>query len=525
MPKSKSEDGAFSRIYKKTEFDELLIKLGGWSRFQQIQWVLIFLATIPQAWYTYAPAFAARKPKEGDLYCLNNTDIRGEDFCAAWENNTVCQKVGYDVTFSSIVTEWDILCDDAKKYVPLTKTIFYAGKLFGAYFFGWVSDRFGRRTTFLITMLVQFIASLIESFSTNFIMYVILRVPLGVCSGGCLIAGFLLMTEMATPEWRRWANCLSQGAYGVGIAVQALIAYYVRGWKAFSLVITLLNLPFVALYWLIPESPRWLSARGRVEEAEEILRRIAKTNGYEYPEGAISNMQDQSKKKEQTMTYHFWHLFSTRYLVIITVVEGWSWCVTSMVYYGLSFNAGKLAGNFYLNFAASGLVEIPAYLLATILVERVNRRFPLVVYYIIGGISLIGVFIILVAGKEDDLPSLISVLSMIGKFTISAAYYQIYIHTAELYPTVIRTIGVGFASLCARIGGMAAPFLADSTGFEVAAIVFGVTTFSAGVVTMMLPETRGKPLPDFVGKSSSEEEMVILEECAEEAPPDYTSTV
>ena len=80
--------------------------------------------------------------------------------------------------------QWDILCDDAKKYVPLTKTIFYAGKLFGAYFFGWVSDRFGRRTTFLITMLVQFIASLIESFSTNFIMYVILRVPLGVCSGG-----------------------------------------------------------------------------------------------------------------------------------------------------------------------------------------------------------------------------------------------------------------------------------------------------------------------------------------------------
>ena len=41
---------------------------------------------------------------------------------------------------------------------------------------------------------------------------------------GCLIAGFLLMTEMATPQWRRWANCLSQVAYGVGIAVQALIA-------------------------------------------------------------------------------------------------------------------------------------------------------------------------------------------------------------------------------------------------------------------------------------------------------------
>lgn len=80
--------------------------------------------------------------------------------------------------------KWNILCDDAKKYVPLTKTIFYAGKLFGAYFFGWVSDRFGRRVTLLITMLVQFIASLIESFSVNFVMYVVLRVPLGICSGG-----------------------------------------------------------------------------------------------------------------------------------------------------------------------------------------------------------------------------------------------------------------------------------------------------------------------------------------------------
>lgn len=68
--------------------------------------------------------------------------------------------------------------------MPLTKTIFYAGKLFGAYFFGWVSDRYGRRMTLLITMLVQFIASLIESFSVNFTMYVVLRVPLGICSGG-----------------------------------------------------------------------------------------------------------------------------------------------------------------------------------------------------------------------------------------------------------------------------------------------------------------------------------------------------
>ena len=65
----------------------------------------------------------------------------------------------------------------------------------------------------------------------------------------CLIAGFLLMTEIATPQWRRWANCLSHVAYGVGIVVQALIAYFIGGWQPFSLVKTLLNVPFIVYYW------------------------------------------------------------------------------------------------------------------------------------------------------------------------------------------------------------------------------------------------------------------------------------
>lgn len=52
MAKSEEETDAFSRLYKKTEFDNLLLKLGGWSRFQQIQWVLLFLAAVPQGTLT-----------------------------------------------------------------------------------------------------------------------------------------------------------------------------------------------------------------------------------------------------------------------------------------------------------------------------------------------------------------------------------------------------------------------------------------------------------------------------------------
>ena len=59
---------AFSRLYKLTEFNNLLIKLGGWSRFQKFQGLLLFVAAVPQAWYTYAPAFAAAKPKPDQVF-------------------------------------------------------------------------------------------------------------------------------------------------------------------------------------------------------------------------------------------------------------------------------------------------------------------------------------------------------------------------------------------------------------------------------------------------------------------------
>lgn len=495
-----------SRIYKRTEFDGVLKKVNDFSRFQWIQWLILFIAVIPQAWYTYAPAFAARKvkntPTKRMMHCKGDM-YRNMSVCDSWGKtsaNGSCSEVIYTTDFTSVVTEFDIICGDLKTLVPLTKSIFYVGKLFGAYLFGWISDKYGRKITLLVTMLIQFIGSLIESFSVNFAMYVVLRVPLGLASGGTFIAALTLMMEMVGPEYRNWANTLVQGSYGVGIALEALIGYYIRDWKHFNLAVTLPNLLFIGCYWVIPESPRWLSARGRLDESEAILRKIGEVNKSPYPEGTLAKIQNEDKRDEQSKTYHIWHLFSTRYLAKITLIEAWSWCVTSGVYYGLGFNSGNLAGEFYLNFAASGLVEIPAYILAAVLVNKVGRRLPLLAYFIVGGVALLSIFPIQAANKHVEYKDAVMALALIGKFTISAAYYQIYIHTAELYPTVIRSVGVGFASLCARVGAMSAPFIVDSTPLIVPAIVFGSLSLSAGALSMLLPETRGKPLPDYITK-------------------------
>lgn len=103
-----------SRIYHKTKFDSLLKKIGEFGKFQKIQWFLLFLAIIPQSWYTYAPAFAVRKVKPDQMSCGNNGNISGEAVCKIWHNKTYCGDVNYQTDFTSVAT--DVSISDITRY-------------------------------------------------------------------------------------------------------------------------------------------------------------------------------------------------------------------------------------------------------------------------------------------------------------------------------------------------------------------------------------------------------------------------
>ena len=76
------------------------------------------------------------------------------------------------------------MCGVDKYKIPLTKSIFYVGKFFGAYMFGWISDRYGRRPVFFITAFIQFASSLATTFAPDYYMFLVMRLLIGLCSGG-----------------------------------------------------------------------------------------------------------------------------------------------------------------------------------------------------------------------------------------------------------------------------------------------------------------------------------------------------
>jgi OCT family organic cation transporter-like MFS transporter 4/5 len=132
--------------------------------------------------------------------------------------------------------------------------------------------------------------------------------------------------------------------------------------------------------------------------------------------------------------------FKSRKLVLVSFVTLLNWLTNTLVYYGISFNTTDLVGDPYLNFTLSILVELCAIIACQLTLERFGRKIPYSLNMSISGLALISVMFV-----PKSMPYLVTVLALIGKFTISFTYNGIYIITAEMYPTVIRNSTV---SIC-----------------------------------------------------------------------------
>ncbi|GIX96367.1 organic cation transporter protein [Caerostris extrusa] len=91
------------------------------------------------------------------------------------------------------------------------------------------------------------------------------------------------------------------------------------------------------------------------------------------------------------------------------------------------------------------------------------------------------------------------ILSLFGKFFITSAFGIVYVFTAEIFPTVVRNVGLGSASVSARIGSFIAPFvreLGKATHPVVPQIFYGVLAATAGCLVLLLPETNKRSVPD-----------------------------
>ncbi|TKS83084.1 Solute carrier family 22 member 5 High-affinity sodium-dependent carnitine cotransporter [Collichthys lucidus] len=254
-----------------------------------------------------------------------------------------------------------------------------------------------------------------------------------------------------------------------------------------------IHLYFCICTWFIPESPRWLITRGRVEEAEVIVRDAARKNKVEAPQVIFKEFELQTML--QSRSYTMLDILKSKNLRCITLMCLLLWMAINIGYFGLSLNTSNLSGNPFMNCFLSATTEVPAYVVSTWLLSKCPRRALLSSFLVIGG----GV-LLLIQFIPDSFHYVALALEMTGKFGFTMAFSMVYIYTAEIYPTVLRNVGMGMCSSAARIGSITAPYVIYLGTYNkvLPYILMGSLTIASSVVNLFLPETFNRDLPETV---------------------------
>ncbi|XP_040827371.1 solute carrier family 22 member 4 isoform X2 [Ochotona curzoniae] len=396
-----------------------------------------------------------------------------------------------DVYLSTIVTEWNLVCENDWK-TPLTTSLFFVGVLFGSFVSGQLSDRFGRKSILFSTMAVQTGFSFLQIFSVSWEMFTVLFVIVGMGQISNYVVAFILGTEILGKSVRILFSTLGVCTFfAVGYMLLPLFAYFIRDWRMLLLALTVPGVLCVPLWWFIPESPRWLLSQKRFREAEVIIQKAAKMNNKVAPAVIFDPLQDPYPLKEQKV--FILDLFRTRNIATLTIMSVLLWMLTSVGYFALSLDSPNLHGDVYLNCFLSALIEVPAYVTAWLLLRTLPRR------YIIAGVLFLGGGVLLLIQLVPADYSFVSIgLAMLGKFGITSAFSMLYVFTAELYPTLVRNMAVGVTSMASRVGSIIAPYFVYLGAYNrlLPYIIMGSLTVFIGIVTLFFPESFGVTLPE-----------------------------
>ncbi|XP_033305104.1 organic cation transporter 1-like isoform X2 [Bombus bifarius] len=418
---------------------------------------------------------------------------------------------------STLVTELDLVCDNS--WWPSTSTtFFYVGSLFGNVVFGWIADKWGRRTALFAILFLEVIFSIATSFSPNYVIYTALRTVNGLSFPAIYQIPFILALELMGPRYRTFAGMVISMFFASAMSLLAVLGYLLRHWFTLSLAT---SVPFVLLfsyYWIIPESPRWLLSKNRIDEAEVIVQRMAKINGRTVPNNFLRKMEveilrrqgvscngtnsgenpepnPETEDRSPPPAATPMDLIRNPNIRKKFFILAFDWVANAVVYNGLSYNATNLGVSDYLAFFIGGLVEIPSYVITWYAMDRLGRRWVLCLTMLLGGLACVSCMFV----PEDAVWVTVS-LAMIGKFGIAASFAVFYVFVGELLPTVLRSQAMGIASFIAGIGLLAFPYIVHLAVYSrvLPLIIMGTLSVAGALTSIFLPETLNIHLPQTI---------------------------
>ncbi len=358
--------------------------------------------------------------------------------------------------------------------VGLASSAYLAGAVLGAMFFGWLTDRLGRKKLFFITLVVYLLATAATAFSWNLWSFMLFRFLTGAGIGGEYTAINSTIQELIPARVRGWTDLVVNGSFWIGAALGALGAIVLLdparfapdiGWRlAFIIGAALALVIFLMRLWL-PESPRWLITHGRADEAERVVREIETWVGARHP--LPNENLPRVRLRTRTATplsevFHtLFHRHRTRSMVGLVMMAS-----QAFFYNAIFFTYALVLTDFYsvpvenvgwyiLPFAAGNFL---GPLLLGRFFDTIGRRPMIVFTYVASGLLLV------VTGylfAQEILSARNQTIAwMVIFFFASAAASSAYLTVSETFPLEIRALAIAvFYAIGTGVGGVIGPWL------------------------------------------------------------------
>lgn len=207
--------------------------------------------------------------------------------------------------------------------------------------------------------------------------------------------------------------------------------------------------------FVLPESPRWLLSVGRTQEAKVILEKAAKFNKREniadLDKLLVLHRPDVRTEEPNVLMIFKGYLLKRTFCLFII------WFSMTIAYYGLLLNIGKFnLGNLHVTSIILAVVEVPAIALSIPILFKAGRRIPIFITMVVCGLACVASELFTISIQDNWV--IISCL-MVGKFAIASTNIMLPIFTAELYPTIIRNLGVGASQISSGLALICIPYL------------------------------------------------------------------
>ena len=406
--------------------------------------------------------------------------------------------------------------------IGLAGSLYLAGAVSGAFLFGWLTDRMGRKKLFTITLVVYLLATAATGLSWNFWSFALFRIITGAGIGGEYSAINSTIQELIPARLRGWTDLLINGSFWIGAAIGAggsIVLLDPRfidpavGWRLAFLIGAAIGIVIVAMRLWIPESPRWLVTHGFAEMAEKTVHGIETRLGRDVAPRTLQHVRLRARSHTplSEVARALFITYRQRTLVGLSLMAS-----QAFFYNAIFFTYALILIDFYhvpadavgwyiLPFAAGNML---GPLLLGRLFDTVGRKVMIASTYAVSGVLLAATAYLfsrnLLSAQQ------LTIAWMIVFFFASAAASSAYLTVSETFPLELRALAIAFFyAIGTAVGGIAGPLVfgmlidagsraSVATGYWIgAAMMIGAAAVEAfwGVAAERQPlETVSRPL-------------------------------